>query len=541
MSEHIDSSPYFTKLKINDALTTTVHRPPGGSFKKRRSIADQIYGMLDRENENYKRIFHLSLILLDKYHIIHYVQPENLQITATACLYIAVIHEITNQILPHKSDLMNHVNKILDTLNWEIDLDTPHDALMVYIQNLQNPIEETVVSLSGHITDIFVISAHYLRYEPMFLAKNVVEFASLLIAKPPNLEQTIDTNSHYMLCWHLLKKSSKWNLEHFDAHNGAPDVASNVASDVTPLNIPLITCKLSLLIVLDLVVQNQTNTLPKHSKHLSKLIVHKRLEKLGRGTYGTVYKVKLTDDSVVAAKRYTLPFNGLDDDLETHYLRELNILKSIDHINIVKMYGYGINNENNLEIYLELMDHSLEDNLRDNPMLPIESKKIYISDLLHGVDYLHSNNIIHRDLSYQNIMIKNCRLKIIDFGMSRRLSAPCKELSRHTCVCTLIYRPIEILLGATSYKFEFDMWSVGCVIHYILTRKHMFEYNYYLDPDVSHESSEMRTIHMIKTYRDIRISELEKNYPLEANLLKKMLTFDPSERITASEAIDQCN
>jgi len=83
--------------------------------------------------------------------------------------------------------------------------------------------------------------------------------------------------------------------------------------------------------------------------------------------------------------------------------------------------------------------------------------------ILLGIEYCHSHNILHRDLKPQNILInmKTHQIKIADFGLSR-----CYTLPNHTWtheIITLWYRPPEILLGCGKYSIYVDIWSIGCI------------------------------------------------------------------------------
>lgn len=97
--------------------------------------------------------------------------------------------------------------------------------------------------------------------------------------------------------------------------------------------------------------------------------------------------------------------------------------------------------------------------------------------LLLGLDHLHSNNIIHRDLKPSNLLIDwNGRLKVADFGQARYLELSddqsCNNLSND--VCTRWYRAPELLWGATSYGFEVDIWSTGCILAEMIQRSPLF-------------------------------------------------------------------
>lgn len=83
--------------------------------------------------------------------------------------------------------------------------------------------------------------------------------------------------------------------------------------------------------------------------------------------------------------------------------------------------------------------------------------------VLKGLEYCHANNILHRDLKPQNILIdKQGTVKLADFGLARFDTIPMKGYTNE--VITLWYRPPEVLLGNRKYKGEIDVWSVGCIM-----------------------------------------------------------------------------
>jgi len=88
--------------------------------------------------------------------------------------------------------------------------------------------------------------------------------------------------------------------------------------------------------------------------------------------------------------------------------------------------------------------------------------KLFLYQLISGVNYCHSRRIIHRDLKPQNLLVdRSGNLKIADFGLARAFGIPIKTLTHE--IETLWYRAPEVLLGQKQYSLGVDIWAVGCI------------------------------------------------------------------------------
>ncbi|XP_009867523.1 PREDICTED: cyclin-dependent kinase 18 [Apaloderma vittatum] len=193
-----------------------------------------------------------------------------------------------------------------------------------------------------------------------------------------------------------------------------------------------------------------------------KLETYVKLDKLGEGTYATVFKgrSKLTEN-LVALKEIRLEH---EEGAPCTAIREVSLLKNLKHANIVTLHDI-IHTERSLTLVFEYLDNDLKQYL-DNcgNLMSVHNVKIFMFQLLRGLAYCHGRKILHRDLKPQNLLInERGELKLADFGLARAKSVPTKTYSNE--VVTLWYRPPDVLLGSTEYSTPIDIRGVGC-IHY---------------------------------------------------------------------------
>ncbi|XP_020653148.2 cyclin-dependent kinase 18 isoform X1 [Pogona vitticeps] len=202
-----------------------------------------------------------------------------------------------------------------------------------------------------------------------------------------------------------------------------------------------------------------------------KMETYVKLEKLGEGTYATVFKgrSKLTKN-LVALKEIRLEH---EEGAPCTAIREVSLLKNLKHANIVTLHDI-IHTKSSLTLVFEYLDNDLKQYL-DNcgNLMSMHNVKIFMFQLLRGLSYCHQLKILHRDLKPQNLLINGRgELKLADFGLARAKSVPTKTYSNE--VVTLWYRPPDVLLGSTEYSTPIDMWGVGCIHYEMVTGRPMF-------------------------------------------------------------------
>ena len=202
----------------------------------------------------------------------------------------------------------------------------------------------------------------------------------------------------------------------------------------------------------------------------------KQLEKLGNGTYATVYKgLNKTTGVYVALKEVKL---DSEEGTPSTAIREISLMKELKHENIVRLYDV-IHTENKLTLVFEYMDNDLKkymDSLTvgNNPQgLELHLVKYFQWQLLEGLAFCHANKILHRDLKPQNLLInKKGQLKLGDFGLARAFGIPVNTFSSE--VVTLWYRAPDVLMGSRTYTTSIDIWSCGCILAEMITGKPLF-------------------------------------------------------------------
>ncbi|KAK3711478.1 Cyclin-dependent kinase catalytic subunit [Vermiconidia calcicola] len=224
---------------------------------------------------------------------------------------------------------------------------------------------------------------------------------------------------------------------------------------------------------------------------------YQKLEKVGEGTYGVVYKARdLTtpDQRIVALKKIRL--EAEDEGVPSTAIREISLLKEMNDPNIVRLLNIVHADGHKLYLVMEFLDLDLKKYMEALPVsqggrgkplpegimegrngghlgLGADMVKKFTSELLTGIRYCHSHRVLHRDLKPQNLLIdRNGNLKLADFGLARAFGVPLRTYTHE--VVTLWYRAPEILLGGRQYSTGVDMWSIGCIFAEMATRKPLF-------------------------------------------------------------------
>jgi cyclin-dependent kinase 12/13 len=206
--------------------------------------------------------------------------------------------------------------------------------------------------------------------------------------------------------------------------------------------------------------------IPRHAASFEKL------DKIGQGTYSNVYKARdLETGKIVALKK--VRFDTLEAESVRFMAREIQVLRRLDHPNVVKLEGL-VTSRMSCSLYLvfEYMEHDLAGLAACPAIMFTEAQvKCYLQQLLRGLDHCHQHGVLHRDIKGSNLLLDNEGiLKIADFGLATFFN-PHQKQQLTSRVVTLWYRAPELLLGATEYGVGVDLWSTGCILAELLAGK----------------------------------------------------------------------
>ncbi|XP_077104282.1 mitogen-activated protein kinase 6 [Siphateles boraxobius] len=289
------------------------------------------------------------------------------------------------------------------------------------------------------------------------------------------------------------------------------------------------------------------------------------LKPLGYGGNGLVFSAVDTDcDKRVAVKKIVLT----DPQSVKHALREIKIIRRLDHDNIVKVFETlgpsgrrlaedvsSLTEVNSVYIVQEYMETDLCKVLEQG-LLSEDHARLFMYQLLRGLKYIHSANVLHRDLKPANLFVntEDLVLKIGDFGLARIMD-PHYSHKGHLSegLVTKWYRSPRLLLSPNNYTKAIDMWAAGCIFAEMLTGKTLFAGAHELEQmqlilesiPVVHEEDRLELQSVIPVF--IRNDMSEPHTPLAKLLpgvspealdfLEKILTFNPMDRLTAEEAL----
>jgi len=278
-----------------------------------------------------------------------------------------------------------------------------------------------------------------------------------------------------------------------------------------------------------------------------------KIEKIGEGTYGVVFKGRNTKTGeIVAMKKIRL--ESEDEGVPSTAIREISLLKELQHPNIVGLQDV-LMQEAKLYLIFEFLTMDLkkymDTNIPKDGQMDPKLTKSYLYQLLQGILFCHQRRVLHRDMKPQNLLIdKNGCIKIADFGLARAFGIPVRVYTHE--VVTLWYRAPEVLLGSPKYSCPIDIWSIGTIYAEMVNRRPLFQGDSEIDqlfrifrvlrtptedlwpgvtqlPDFKATFPNWQTLGLKNSMKKIE--------PAGLDLLDQMLVYDPAKRISAKKAL----
>ncbi|XP_070567908.1 cyclin-dependent kinase 8-like [Ptychodera flava] len=308
--------------------------------------------------------------------------------------------------------------------------------------------------------------------------------------------------------------------------------------------------------------------------------------KVGRGTYGHVYKARRKKSNGSQPEFYALKLiEGTGISMSA--CREIELLRELKHPNVISLIRVFLSHsDRKVWLLFDFSEHDLWHIIKYHRASKANKKAVQVPrtmvksllfQILDGIQYLHANWVLHRDLKPANILVmgdgpERGRVKIADMGFARLFNSPLKPLADlDPVVVTFWYRAPELLLGARHYTKAIDIWAIGCIFAELLTSEPIFHCR---QEDIKtsnpyHHDQLDRIFNVMgfpqeKDWEDIRkmpehgtlmkdfrrsnyssccLPKYMEKFKIKADskafhLLSRLLIMDPTKRITSEQALE---
>eukprot|EP01083_Nonionella_stella_P069237 184441_1 len=244
---------------------------------------------------------------------------------------------------------------------------------------------------------------------------------------------------------------------------------------------------------------------------------------IGRGVSGDVYLAR----SKQTQKLYALKRMRRSDKLNhVSFLNEINILKALDHPNIVRLHDTYISKQHYCLTTEHCSGGSLLDKVFTVKQCSEKNAATLMRNLLEALHYLHQQNIVHRDIKLSNIVFdRHSKVKLIDFGQSERITNP--EDTDKNIFGSVSYLPPEMRRIRSKHElYAGDMWSAGIVAYVLVQGCYPYHGN-----TVKAVLSNIKNTSSLKWHKHTEVSDECKDF------IQSLLHKDVSMRLTAKEAL----
>ena len=255
---------------------------------------------------------------------------------------------------------------------------------------------------------------------------------------------------------------------------------------------------------------------------------------LGSGKFSVVYQAERQADSKLVALKIIKIYDIKDKSLVEKCLQEVNLLKRVNHPNIIKYLDSFIF-QNELYIAVEWADKGdvkrLIKKYKQEGDEIDETKVIeYTREIAAGLNHMHEQRVIHRDLKPANILITSDGIfKLGDLGLGRIMNT--ETIKTFSKVGTPLYMAPEVINNSNGYDFKCDNWSLGCVIYELITLRSPFQ-----------TSEKLSLIDLFKKINSGLYPKIDNNkYKTASKISEALLKVNPEERMDLPQVLKICD
>uniref|UniRef100_A0A1B0G463 Protein kinase domain-containing protein n=1 Tax=Glossina morsitans morsitans TaxID=37546 RepID=A0A1B0G463_GLOMM len=254
-----------------------------------------------------------------------------------------------------------------------------------------------------------------------------------------------------------------------------------------------------------------------------------KIEKIGEGTYGVVYKGrnKITGQ-IIAMKK--IRFESDDEGIPSTAIREISLLKELKHPNIVCLEDV-VMEENRLYLIFEFLPMDLKkymDSLPSEKSMDSELVRSYLYQITSAILFCHWRRVFHRDLKPQNLLIdKNGIIKVADFGLGRSFGIPVRVYTHE--IVTLWYRAPEMTTRKPLFQGDSEIDQLFKMFRILGTPTEEIWPGITSLPDYKNTFPCWSSNQLTNQLKNLSSGGLD--------LIQKMLIYDPARRISAKDVL----
>lgn len=251
---------------------------------------------------------------------------------------------------------------------------------------------------------------------------------------------------------------------------------------------------------------------------------------LGQGGFGAVYEATHQETGQRVALKFLHDSKELEPEIQNRFVREVALLKRLDHENIVQVFDAGLH-EGSIFCTMELVEcGSLNEVLASRQLLPWHDAAEVALQVCYALGHAHERGCVHRDLKPANLYLSDDgKVKLGDLGLARDLTDSRLTAEGQT-VGTWKYMPPEQIMGQADIDGRLDLYALGCILFQMISGRVPFDGPDFATIFDQHLESDPPRL-------DVMVKDCPKRL---ASLVKKMLEKEPSDRPqNAQEVADE--